>query len=299
MLGKGLIAAFGWLRRNGAQVVNVSATARPSRALIESLRALQLSGTLVVAAVGNGGRIAPREAFPASQPGVLGVGALAPRSSTQVWVKSTRGSQVDLVAPAEGIKVVTSSGVSVSRRDGLYAVRHLVRGAARDGRRRDGVGDSPRLVGDGGRERARAQRDAARRRRAQPRLGRGASRRATSAARRTAPGSARAQRLGRRRAQSAATASGTVVVASLGYAGDRVDAYTVDVPAGTTARAVLRTGAAGLTMRRLPVRATDTMLDAVPGAKPTAQVGLPAGRSLLVVARRQGAGPYTLALSGS
>ena len=114
MLEHGLLAAFGWLRRQGAQVVNVSATARPRSALVDSLRALQLSGALVVAAVGNGGASAGRH-FPASQPGVLGVGALAPGSSTQVWKGSTRGSQVDLVAPAEGIKVI-ASGAAASRR---------------------------------------------------------------------------------------------------------------------------------------------------------------------------------------
>ena len=108
VLEHGLIASFGWLRREGAQVVNVSATATPSRALIESLRALQLSGALVVAAVGNGGAIAGRDAFPASQPGVLGVGALAPGSATVVYSRSTRGKQVDLVAPDEGIKVIAS-----------------------------------------------------------------------------------------------------------------------------------------------------------------------------------------------
>ena len=54
VLEHGLINALGWLRRNGAQVVNVSATSRKSNALVESLRALELSGALVVASVGNG-----------------------------------------------------------------------------------------------------------------------------------------------------------------------------------------------------------------------------------------------------
>ena len=107
VLEDGLVAALGWLRRQGAQVVNISATTRRSTALVDSLRALQLSGALVVAAVGNNG-IKPGATFPASQPGVLGVGALAPGSSTQVWKGSTRGSQVDVVAPAEGIKVLAT-----------------------------------------------------------------------------------------------------------------------------------------------------------------------------------------------
>jgi hypothetical protein len=91
-----------------------------------------------------------------------------------------------------------------------------------------------------------------------------------------------------------------VVVASLGYAGDHVDAYTVDVPASTRAQAVLRGGASGLTLAVLPVTAGDRRLQAAAGARTSAShVALPAGRSLLVVARAQGAGPYTLALSGA
>ena len=109
VLSQGLIAAFGWLRRQGAQVVNVSATAVPSRALIDSLRALQLSGALVVAAVGNAGSVAPRDLFPARSPACSAWErsrrAPRPRSGRN----STRGPQVDLVAPAEGIKVVAST----------------------------------------------------------------------------------------------------------------------------------------------------------------------------------------------
>ncbi len=71
------------------------------------------------------------------------------------------------------------------------------------------------------------------------------------------------------------------------------------MPAGRKARASLRKGGKGLTMRVLPVKATDAMVAAVAGARSPAQVALPSGRSLLVVARRSGAGPYTLGLSGS
>jgi hypothetical protein len=88
-----------------------------------------------------------------------------------------------------------------------------------------------------------------------------------------------------------------VVVASLGYAGDAVDAYTVDVPAGRSARATLRRGGAGLTLRVLRPRASDAALAAVAAGKRRVSVALPSGRSLLVVARSTGAGAYTLALS--
>jgi subtilisin family serine protease len=302
VLSQGLIAAFAWLRRQGAQVVNVSATVLPSRALIESLRALQLSGALVVAAVGNGGRVAPRDLFPASQPGVLGVGALAPRSSTQVWIDSTRGSQVDLVAPAEGVKVVASNapGVSTSAETaitppGTSFAAPLVTGAAT-------------MLWATHRDWTAAEVANALVRSATP-LRRGGPNRDSGAGRLDVRHALRLARMPDPHEPNdwvAAALSqrplhpGAVVVASLGYAGDRVDAYTVDVPAGTKARAVLRKGGAGLTLRSLPVKATDVLLAraARTRTRPAAQIALPGGRSLLVVTRGQGQGPYTLAFSG-
>ena len=94
---------------------------------------------------------------------------------------------------------------------------------------------------------------------------------------------------------------GAVVVASLGYAGDHVDAYTVDVPAGRNGRAVLRRGGSGVVLKRLPVGTSDVARSqpSRTTARGASQIALPAGRSLVVVARGQGAGAYTLALSGS
>ena len=73
-ISRNLIAAFAWFRKIGdVQIVNVSADISPSPALIESLRALQESGTLVVAATGNEANPG-NETFPAAEPHVLGVG---------------------------------------------------------------------------------------------------------------------------------------------------------------------------------------------------------------------------------
>jgi hypothetical protein len=298
-LEHGLVEAFGWLRRSGAQVVNVSATARPSNALVESLRALQLSGALVVAAVGNDGT-SPSPRFPASQPGVLGVGELAPGSSTQVGKKSTRGSVVDLVAPAQGIKVVASSGASKSAEtaitpDGTSFATPLVTAAAAMvwATHRDWTATevASALVSTATPLTKRV-----------PNLNSGYGVLNVSRA-------LHAQRLPDSHEPNNWVAAallqrplrpGSVVVASLGWAGDTVDAYTVDVPAGTTARAVLRRGGTGLTLRRLPIHTTDAAVRAVAGKRPVgSQITLPAGRSLLVVGRGQGAGPYTLALVGA
>ena len=115
--GPGLIAinlvkAFNWFRRIGdVNIVNVSATLQPNALLRQSLRALQQTGTLVVAATGND-RTPGTTTFPAGEPHVLGVGALEAGSTTKVWANSGRGSFVDLVAPAFGSGVVISSGVA-------------------------------------------------------------------------------------------------------------------------------------------------------------------------------------------
>ena len=47
------------------------------------------------------------------------------------------------------------------------------------------------------------------------------------------------------------------MVASIGYAGDHVDAYTVQVPRGKHAQAVLRKAGRGVSVKVLPIRATD------------------------------------------
>ena len=75
--------------------------------------------------------------FPASQPGVLAVGALDPGSSTQVWKGSSRGPFVDLVAPAAGIRVLATSAPDQSAgnetaltEEGTSFAAPLVTGAA-------------------------------------------------------------------------------------------------------------------------------------------------------------------------
>lgn len=298
VLEGGLVSALGWLRRQGAQVVNVSATARRSKALVDSLRALQLSGALVVAAVGNGG-IAPRDTFPASEHGVLGVAALAPQSTTQVWPKSTRGPQVDLVAPAEGIRVMASSFIT-STAETAYTETGTSFSAPL-------VTATAAMVWATHRDWTAAEVANALVRSATP-LGSGAPSRVWGSGRLDVRRALRAARLfDPHEPNDWVTAAlrqrplhpGAAVVASLGYAGDRVDAYTVDVPAGTTAHAVLSKGAQGLAMRALAIKATDAQLEAVAGMRGSSQITLHAGRSLLVVARGQGAGPYTLVLSGA
>jgi subtilisin family serine protease len=133
-LARNLIPAFAWFRSIGdVQIVNVSANIAPNPALIEELRALQQAGTLVVAATGDAAN--PGKAtFPASQPHVIGVGALG-SSTKSVWSDSSRGPQVDLVAPGIGSGVILSSLVSPGAQfgvtpDGTSFASPLVAGAA-------------------------------------------------------------------------------------------------------------------------------------------------------------------------
>jgi subtilisin family serine protease len=133
-LSRNLIAAFAWFRSIGdVQIVNVSANIPPSAALVESLHALQQTGTLVVAATGN--KASPgKNTFPAGEPHVIGVGALG-SGKTTVWSDSGRGAMVDLVAPGIGSGVILSLLVSQTNQTGNTAngtsfATPLVSGAA-------------------------------------------------------------------------------------------------------------------------------------------------------------------------
>ena len=134
-LARNMVAAFKWFRSIGdVQIVNVSANIEPDRALIQELHALQQAGTLVVAATGDSGANPGKETFPASQPHVLGVGELG-TSSKVVSPKSTRGPQVDLVAPGPGSGVILSSFVNPAAQfgttpDGTSFASPIVAGAA-------------------------------------------------------------------------------------------------------------------------------------------------------------------------
>jgi subtilisin family serine protease len=303
VLEHGLVNAFGWLRRQRAAIVSVSATARQSRALVESLRALQLSGALVVAAVGNTGTT-PSVRFPASQPGVLGVGELAGGSSTQVARESTRGSLVDLVAPAQGIKVIASSarGVSITAETAItptgtsFAAPIVTAAAA--------------MLWASHRDWTATEIESALVRSATPlrggtapsvTWGYGVLNVSRSLRTRLLPDSHEPNDWVAAALSQRPLRPGSVVVASLGWAGDRIDLYAVDVPAGGTARALLRRGGRGISMRVLPTDASEAKLAAAVAARRprSAPVTLHAGRSLLVVTRARGRGPYTLALSGA
>ncbi len=303
VLEDGLVRALGWLRKQGAQVVNVSATAQRTKPLVESLRALELSGALVVAAVGNGGAIAAPDKFPASQPGVLGVGALVPA------LLDAGGQEVDArpAGRSRGARGGHQDRRVELRRDDrpdrVHADRQLVRGAARDRGGRDGVGDAPRLDRRRGRERARAQRHAAARRpRAEPQLGIGPAGRAPRAADaaaariRTSPTTGptrRAPSARCTRARSSSRASATPATCST--------STEWTFPRAPSVQATPAQGRAGPDAARAPGhgRRTRSSASSCGRAPRPARSPCPPGARCSSSRAPAGAGPYTLALSGT
>ncbi len=236
-LEHGLVEAFGWLRRNGAQVVNVSATAKPIDVRsIESLRALQLSGALVVAAVGN-----ERSASQAPVPGLAAGRARRRRAAAGLLDAGLEGAR--RAAPSSiSWRRRTGSGSShrapglEDLRDRVHTRRHVVRDPDRDRRRGDGVGVASRLDGSRGRQRADEHRHAARQLVPSINSGYGVLNVSNALHAQKLPDSHEPNDW-----VAAAWPSGRCVrapswsPASAGPA-TSVDIYTVDVPAGTTAR---------------------------------------------------------------
>jgi subtilisin family serine protease len=91
-----LAAAFAWLAREGARVVNVSLVGPPDATLERVIGRLLDRGVLVVAAVGNDGPTAPA-LYPAAYPGVVGVTGVDARQ--RVLIEASRGPQVSFAAP--------------------------------------------------------------------------------------------------------------------------------------------------------------------------------------------------------
>ena len=67
-----IVRAMGWLAERGARVINISLVGPSNPLLAAGIKALQASGIIIVAAVGNDGPAAPPQ-YPASYPGVVAV----------------------------------------------------------------------------------------------------------------------------------------------------------------------------------------------------------------------------------
>ncbi|HEX4180070.1 MAG TPA: S8 family serine peptidase [Caulobacteraceae bacterium] len=108
-----IVRALAWMAREGVPVINVSLVGPPNLTLEAAVRALNASGALIVAPVGNDGPAAP-PLYPASYPGVVAVTAVD--RTGRVIFEAGRAKHVDFAAPGADMVAEKPGG-------GLVAVR--------------------------------------------------------------------------------------------------------------------------------------------------------------------------------
>ena len=94
-----------WMARQRVAVVNISLVGPPNQILQRLVERAIAQGVLIVAAVGNDGPAAP-PLYPASWPGVVGVGAVDGR--LRLLAEGARGPQVMFVAPGADMAAAAS-----------------------------------------------------------------------------------------------------------------------------------------------------------------------------------------------
>jgi hypothetical protein len=102
-----LLGGLDWLVGSGARVINMSFAGDANAVVALALRRVTGGRAIVVAAVGNNGPTAP-PAFPAAEPGVIGVTAVDNHS--EVYADANRGDDVDFAAP--GVRIWTPGGTA-------------------------------------------------------------------------------------------------------------------------------------------------------------------------------------------
>ncbi|WP_300379156.1 S8 family serine peptidase [Henriciella sp.] len=102
-----IIRAIDWLQASGANVINISLTGPPNRALEAVIRNSMSNGTIFVAAVGNEGP-ASGPLYPAAYQGVIGVTAVDKDGQVYRW--ANRGRMVDVGAIGVDVSVARPGG---------------------------------------------------------------------------------------------------------------------------------------------------------------------------------------------
>jgi hypothetical protein len=102
-----LISGLDWLVGRGASVINMSFAGDANDVVALALRRVMAQHAIVVAAAGNGGPTAP-PAFPADEPGVIGVTAVD--SHSQAYADANRGDYIQFAAP--GVRIWTPGPTS-------------------------------------------------------------------------------------------------------------------------------------------------------------------------------------------
>ena len=110
--------ALGWMAQRNVPVVTVSLVGPDNGLLARAVKAAQLKGMLVVAAVGNDGPAAPPR-YPAAYKGVIGVTGVDHRD--RALPEAGIATPVDFAAPGAGIKAASPDGKLVSLRGTSFA----------------------------------------------------------------------------------------------------------------------------------------------------------------------------------
>jgi hypothetical protein len=97
-----LVGGLDWLVSSRVPVINMSFAGDANVVVALALRRVVADHVIVVAAAGNGGPAAP-PAFPADEPGVIGVTAVDNRS--RPYAEANRGDYIDFAAP--GVRIWT------------------------------------------------------------------------------------------------------------------------------------------------------------------------------------------------
>ncbi len=105
-----LVKAIDWMLANEVPVINFSLTGPSDRILERMIMLSQAQGTVIVAAVGNGGPASP-PLYPAAYDGVIGVTAVDASGALYRW--ANRGPYVDIAAFGVGVDVARPGGSSV------------------------------------------------------------------------------------------------------------------------------------------------------------------------------------------
>lgn len=117
--------------QEGADIINVSATNTNFPLLRQAVRFAQKRGALIVAAAGNTDprkKANEQEAFPASYPGVLSVGALGQSGPVAGFSNTT--SRVDVSGPGDGIVSTSGDGYIGDLQGTSYATPYVAGVAA-------------------------------------------------------------------------------------------------------------------------------------------------------------------------
>lgn len=119
-----IIAALEWAIDNKIDVINMSLGGTvDSKAFHDAIKAAVNSGIVIVAAAGNRGVGADTMTYPAKYPEVISVGAID--ENFKVASFSSRGSELDLVAPGTAVISTTNDGEYVAMSGTSMAAPHV------------------------------------------------------------------------------------------------------------------------------------------------------------------------------